>query len=409
MSFDIHKNREKKVLELVARERKCLWIYHYMFHPLLGFMHARIQTWLPFTIKICINGREWLSRQFDKKQIGYVRRANCFVDIEDIVAAQLLMDEQLKTDWPHVLDSIQKKISPAHAPLFANYPLPYYWSADESEWATDVMFKSQIQLARLYPRLLTHCISVFGSKDVMRFLGRSNEAYKGINPRFTSEVVSDIKQRPEGIRIKHRINRNSIKMYNKEGSVLRVETTINNTREFKVYRRADDNPKKPYRWQKLRKGVADLHRRAQVSQASNSRYLQALSCIELSSTVEEQLQPICRKVSWHDRRYRALNPWSDHDGLLLQAICRGEFSINGFRNRDIAAIVYPQARLLEPAVGKRITAKVSRDLRLLRAHGIISKVAKTHRYMMTNKGKQITTAFLAVNSSKISDLYKNAA
>jgi len=409
MSFDIHKNREKKKLEIVARERKCLWIYHYMIHPLFGFMHARIQTWLPFTVKMCINGREWLSRQMDKERIGYIRRANCFPDIADATAAQLLMDKQLKSDWPKLLDTIQRAISPAHTKLFSNYHLPYYWSADESEWATDIMFKSQEQLVRLYPHLLTYGMTVFQSRDVMRFLGRSSPESKNISRNFKGQVVTDIKHRPEGVRIKHRINRNSIKMYDKEGSVLRVETTINNTREFKVYRRADDNPDKPYRWQQMRKGVADLQRRAQISQASNQRYLEALAAVDVAETVEEQLKPICQKVQSKDRKFRALNPWMERDALLLEAICRGEHAINGFRNRDIVAALYPEAPSTDPIQRKRITSKVSRNLRLLRAHGLINKVSKTHRYVLTDKGRKITAAFLLVNDARIKDLYKYAA
>jgi len=408
-SFDIHKNREAKKLELVSRQRKCLWIYHYMIHPIFGFMHARIQTWLPLTVKLCINGREWLSRQLDNENIGYIRRANCFADIQDIPRAQKLFDEQLKSNWPQLLGSIQQSINPLHTELFNDFPLYYYWSADESEWATDIMFKSHEQLARLYPHLLRYGMTVFQSKDVMRFLGHASPECKKVNAHFKGQVVTDIKHRPEGVRIKHRVNNNSIKMYDKEGSVLRVETTINNTREFKVYRRANDDPKKPYRWQKMRKGVADLQRRAQVSQASNQRYLEALAAVDVTETIEEQLKPICQKVQSNGRSFRALNPWLEHDALLLETICRGEYAINGFRNRDIVATLYPKAGTADHVERKRLTAKVSRDLRLLRAHGLISKVSKTHRYVLTDKGRKITASFLLVNEARIKDLYKNAA
>ncbi len=217
MTFDLYKNREKKTLDVVARERKCLWLYHYMVHPVLGFMHARIQTWLSFTIKICINGREWLSRQMDGERIGYKRRGNCFVDIENIPRAQELLDTQLKTDWPALLNSIQETISPAYTTVFAHYPMPYYWSADESEWASDIMFKSAAQLEKVYKQLLLHGITVFQSPDVMRFLGRLNEESTGIRRNFKWQVVSSLKERPEGVRIKHWLNNNSVKIYNKEG------------------------------------------------------------------------------------------------------------------------------------------------------------------------------------------------
>jgi len=57
-SFEIHRSREKKKLELEPRYRKCLFLYHYWMHPVFGFMNARIQTWFPFPVQICLNGRE---------------------------------------------------------------------------------------------------------------------------------------------------------------------------------------------------------------------------------------------------------------------------------------------------------------------------------------------------------------
>src|SRR6058998_799025 len=98
-----------------------------------------------------------------------------------------------------------------------------------------------------------------------------------VDVRFNGQVTSDLAQRPEGLRIKHRLNHNSIKMYDKQGSVLRVETTINDTRDMKVFRRAEGCRQGPRTWQKLRKGVADLQRRAKISQAANERYLEALA------------------------------------------------------------------------------------------------------------------------------------
>jgi hypothetical protein len=69
-------------------------------------------------------------------------------------------------------------------------------------------------------------------------------------------------------------------MYDKAGSILRVETTIARTKDFKVFRPAHDQPNGKLEWRPLRKGVADLHRRAQLSQRSNEAYLEALSAVE---------------------------------------------------------------------------------------------------------------------------------
>src|SRR4051794_7918677 len=77
-SFDIRRNREKKKLELVVEQRKCLFLYQYRIHPMFGFMNARIQTWFPFSIQICLNGREWLGREMHRQGIKYTAAGNCF-------------------------------------------------------------------------------------------------------------------------------------------------------------------------------------------------------------------------------------------------------------------------------------------------------------------------------------------
>jgi len=233
LSYDIFRNREAKRLELRSRLRKCLHLYHYLFHPQLGFMNIRIQTWFPFSIQICINGREWLSRQMDAEGLSYVRMRNCFPWIEDPVRAQILMESQLDVSWPDILNPLVRQINPLHDSLFEAFPIQYYWTVHQSEWATDLMFKNAEALAEVYPTLVHHAVTTFGSPDVMRFLGRKGV----IHPGFGGEVVSDYKKRTEGVRVKHRLNHNSIKAYDKEGSILRLETTINNPREFKVFRR----------------------------------------------------------------------------------------------------------------------------------------------------------------------------
>jgi hypothetical protein len=404
-SFHIHRNREEKRLELVSGYRKCLHLYHYYQHPQLGFMHARLQTWFPFNLFICINGREWLARQMDRAQIGYVRRENCFTHVEDVPAAQTLLDQQLKTNWQTLLGRIEQQVNPGLATLMARRPVDYYWSAEETEWASDVMFRKPAQLAQLYPRLIRHGMESLGSGDVMRFLGQATEAK--VHGHFTGEVVSDVQRRPEGMRIKHRVDRNAVKMYDKQGSVLRVETIINNTRQLKVLRRKEGQTKGKLTWQKMRKGVADLKRRAQVSQASNERYLKAMETVEQTVPLGQLTEKLCQPVRWKKKKSRALNPLSGQDLELLEAVNRGEFMINGLRNRDLQLLLYASPARDE-VEKKRRSAAVTRKLRLLRAHGLIRKISSTHRYMVSDKGRLAITALLTARNADTATLARAA-
>jgi len=410
-SFEIHRNREKKRLELEPRYRKCLFLYHYWMHPVFGFMNARIQSWFPFPVQICLNGREWLARQMDAADLEYARQDNCFPWIADWAKAQRLMDRQLKTTWPKLLDGVAKHLNPIHGEIFQKHPVSYYWSTYQSEWAIDIAFREAADLRRLYPRLVHHGMTTFSSPDVMRFLGKriplSGEAPK----RFSGEVVSDLKHRQEGVRIKHSVNGNSLKLYDKAftvaGSVLRAETTVHNGDDFRVYRPKEGDPEGELAWRQMRRGIADLHRRAEVSRKAAERYLDAFASVDEDTTLEELIRRLGQPKQWRGRRVRALRPFGD-DRALVEAVSRGEFALNGFRNRHLQAIFFPRAAK-SPEEARRRSAWASRKLRLLRAHGLISKVTGTHRYQLTTVGRKVITAILTALRSTVRQLTPVAA
>jgi hypothetical protein len=268
MTFEYHRSAERDQRGLRLRPSKCLHLYKYWIHPRFGFMNARIQTWFPFNIQVCMNGREWLARRLENKGCRDFKRVdNCFPALGNPDLALRLMDEQLETNWPAALTAIALRLNPLHRKIFRARPMDYYWSAYQTEWATDVLFQSPRCLASVYPALTRHATFHFQSPDVMRFL-----ADKAPHGNFQGEIVSSFKDRAEGVRVKHWLRGNSVKMYDKAGSVLRVETTIAELTDFKVFRRPHHDPDGRLAWRPVRKGVADLHRRAELSQRSNERY-----------------------------------------------------------------------------------------------------------------------------------------
>jgi hypothetical protein len=400
-SYELHRDRIAKKARIESRRRKCLFLYHYWMDRDFGFMSARIQTWLPYSIQICINGREWLARQMDRRGIGYRRVENCFPRIDDLAAAQQLADAQRQTEWPATLQAIARRLNPAHEAMLSSRSV-YYWSTYQSEWATDVMFGSTRRLQRVAPKLMRTAIVSFGSEQVMRYL-RDVE----LQPTFQRRIVSDSRRREEGVRVKHWVGENSIKMYDKADGVLRVETTINDPKDFKAFRATEGDPHGAKAWRQMRKGVSDLNRRAEVSQAANARYLDALASLEIDQTVGELVDRVCRPTRWKNKRVRALRPWSPEDHALLAAVARGEHAINGLRNGDLRARLHPGNH--PPPQNRRFGARITRQLRLLRAHGLIRKIPKTHRYVLTEKGRRITTAVLQIKTIPMKRVMEMAA
>jgi hypothetical protein len=402
----VFRNRERKKLELVHRTRKCLHVYHYHLHPELGWMYARLQTWFPFTVSIGINGREWLARLLDAAGIGYLQRDNCFPHLSDVPAAQRLADQQLRTRWPGLLDRIARSLSPAHFRVLGA-DMKWYWTAIQTEWASDVMFRSAQELAEIYPTLTRHAMMGMGCGDILRFLGQRASPRRG--GALPAHLATDLKTRPEGVRVKHSRGSDSIKMYDKQRTVLRVETTINNAGAFKAFRKPEGKPKQERKWMPLRKGVADLHRRAKISDQANRRYLEALAAVSSPRTLQQTIHPVCQPTKTRaGKRVRALQPLGKDEQLLL-GLGRGEFHLSPLRNRDVQQLLFGPTQPADQKERQRRSAAASRAIAMLRAHGMLAKVPRSNRYNLTKQGREIIAALAAALATDPAKLAAAAA
>ncbi len=422
-SYEVAPNPQTQRIELRSRQRKCLHLYHYMIHPVFGFMHVRLQTWYPFQLQVCLNGREWLSRQLDAVGIGYKRERNCFAAIDDLPAAQRLMDQQLRAPWKSLLRDLVRRVNPLASEFQLHLPgetrqVEYDWSIPQSEWATDVMFRSKRELVSMYERLVRHGMTTYGPGDVLRFFGRRVKRDGRPWENFPGELTTDVKSRSEGVRIKFRYNGNSLKMYDK-GNNLRFELTMYDPRDFRVLRRPEGQPNAQLRWMPLRHSLADLRRRVEVCQAANNRLLDAQAAVQSPQSLRELTAKLCQPVTKPARtkpngtrvaarRFRALQPLAEKEAALLTAVSRPEFHQNGFRNRDIRPLLCEKTPR-DADDQRRQAAAISRQFALLRAHGLIRKVPHTHRYVLTESGRNSITAILAARNAATEKLSALAA
>jgi hypothetical protein len=316
------------------------------------------------------------------------------------------------TDWPALRDGLAQTVNPLREELFGECCPGYYWTTSQSEWAPDLVFADPAGLRRLYPLLVRHGMTTLGSAEVRRFLGRQGGPAGRIPGTSPAAVTRDVKPRVEGVRIKHRVNSNAVKAYDKaytaDRAVLRAETTLNDVSDLKVYRPKEGGPEEEKAWRRRRKGGADRHRRAEVSQAAHARYLDALVSGDDRATREERVQPVTVPTTWKGKRVRALQPLAAADMALLSAVSRGEFTGNGRRNRDLRRVLYGAEENVPPEEVRRRAGQVTRPLRLLRAHGLIQKVAQTHRYQVTLQGREMSTAILSARQTPIAELAKAA-
>jgi hypothetical protein len=370
-----------------SAKRKCLQLYFYFIDPDFGLIHVRLQTWFPMEIQVYLNGHEWLARKLAANQIRYTKLDNAFTWIEDLDRAQTFANRFPSLNWPGILDRYARQVNPQLQDILGGRQ--YYWVTTQSEYSTDILFKSRPALAELYPKLLSHSMQCFGAQEVMNFLGRK------LRGNFEGEIVSDLSsfvcRRIGGSRIKHRVKENWIKMYDKSGLVLRVETVINNPEEFRVRKFVTRKGNTQAEWVAMRKGVAYLFRYREVSMLANARYLNALAAVDDPTEAKRDLDRITtRKKDAAGRFCSGFNPLARSDDELFRSVLNGQHCLRGFTNRDIRNQLQSTAHLKTSAGNpNKQSAKISRMFRKLHAHGLIAKIPRTRRWKVTRYGHRV--------------------
>jgi len=364
---------------------RCMTLYFYFIDREFGFIHIRLQAWLPYSIQIYVNGHEWLAKELDKEGIGYTKIDNAFIQIDDCERAQEIADKFSKRRWEKKFDVFANRINPLMEGMLQGFK--YYWVTDQAEYATDIMFESTDALKELYTKLQRHATVCFSAEDILTFLGRK------LHGNFLGEVQNDYKKRLPGARVKHRMKGNWIKMYDKLGCVLRVETVINHPYEFLIRRRGMRKGEKVIGWFPMAKRVSNLYRYAEVSLAANRKYIEALSVVDDPTDAFSLIEQLCEPAKLNGKRKRGLNPIRHSEAMLFMAAMRGEYFIHGFRNAHVAE--HLGVKLSEDKVERRRqSSRIGRLLQLLRAHRLIAKVPRSHRYHVTLKGFKFMSAIV---------------
>jgi len=349
---------------------KCLHYYFYFIDPELGLCYLRVPTWSPFQLQFYFNGHNWLAAKLAKRAIPYVLQDNVFLDIADFSKAQELSDKIRVEDLHQVLDIFAQR----YCPFLHSYGLSYHWSIRQAEYATDIVFKRQSDLKLLYEPLIRTAIHSVKPEDIASFLGEK------LHGNYQGEIGNHFNTRILGTRIKHQMGDVAIKMYDKLGLVLRIETTVNDVSEFRHYREVNQrNGTTVKKIASMKKSIYSLFPLSRLLRASNHRYLEFISNFPDPTEGIKKLNAVSQTVTSGERRYKGFNFFAEEDQKLLTVIARGEFNIRGFRNQS-----------LQPFLSNKNSKQISRILKRLRLHGLIKKAGSTYKYYLTSLGKSVT-------------------
>ena len=353
---------------------KCLHYYFYFIDPELGLCYLRVPTWAPFRLQFYFNAHNWLASRLRREGLHFTMLDNAFTDIEDFPRAQQLADDFDVARLHERLD----EISCRYCPVLDVVGTDYHWSLMQVEYATDLVFRNRTDLAPIYETLVRTAVHVVKPEHVATFLGRK------LHGNFTDELGNDLATRIEGTRIRHHMGPASIKMYDKRGIVLRIETTVNHVGFFKHHRKVEQKDGTSFKLAPVRKTIYSLFPDLRhLLAGANRRYLEFLSALDDTSSAIRALQKTTQPTSENGRTHRGLNFFAPPDQQLLELLGHGEVAVAGVRNRD----------LRQHIVGLS-TWSASTTLKRLRTHGLIKKVAHSYKYYLTNLGRRVVLAGL---------------
>jgi hypothetical protein len=348
---------------------KCLHYYFYFIDPDFGLCYLRVPTWCPFRLQFYMNGHNWLASRLLKQNIDFQMRDNAFLQIEDWEKAQQLSDHIRIADLHQVLDILANR----YCPVIKKLGVSYRWSIMQVEYATDIVFRNSEDLKFLYDAIVYTAIHSVKPENIATFLGQK------LHGNYEGEIGNHFNKRILGTRIKHQMGAVSIKMYDKFGCVLRIETNVNDVSQFKHSREVQHRDGTVVqKVAPMKKNIYSLYPLAQVLKASNRRYLEFVSSFDDPSSGAKKLEELSKSKKIGDRCFKGFNFFSHTDHQLFGVLSHVEFNINGLQNQSI--------RKLLP---KYSSASVSRLLKRLRVHGLIKKVSGTHKYYLTRLGKTV--------------------
>lgn len=358
---------------IAPRQGQCLHYYFYFIDPDFGLCYLRVPTWAPFRLQFYFNGHNWLARRLSEEGIDFTLIDNAFVDIADFDRAQEIADDFSVRALHTRLDDLARLL----CPVIRHFHSGYYWSLMQVEYATDLIFNSAEELAPLFDHLVRTAAHAVKVDQIATFLGRRLDA------RFVGEIGNRFHTRIEGTSIKHHMKRASIKMYDKIGRVLRIETTANDVTIFRHHRMVEHRDGSQSRkTAPVKKNIYSLGIMGKLMAAANRRYLDYLAALDDPSDGARKLPKVADSVRKDGRSHRGFNLFQAEDLRVFLAIVRGEFAINGFRNRD-----------LRRHLGKT-SRQVSRILKRLRLHGLIKIVGKSYKYYLTRLGRSVVSCAL---------------
>jgi hypothetical protein len=344
-----------------------------------------VPTVAPFGLMFYFNGHNLLENKLKLTNIDYTKNDNAFLSIDDFVLAQKASDEIDVKNIHKILDGCANR----WCPLPKEWNISYQWSLAEVEYSLDIIFKDAATLKPLYDNIIETAMHTITPESIANFLG------KRLSLQFEGEAGSRYNKRILGTRIKHQLGDTSVKIYDKFGSILRIEVTSNDVSEMRVFRPVQKRDGTIVsKMAPVKKSIYSLIDLIGLFKKACLRYLETISSFDDPSDGLKKLDIAVETVIENTRKYKGFNFFSKDDEAILLAVANPKFAIDGMRNKH-----------LRDLLPDKTSGQISRLFKRLIVHNLLERVRGTLKYRLTGLGKQIIIAgFKFINMSFVPNL-----
>jgi len=346
--------------------RQSVAVNHYYFYvqdPEWGPAFLKVGTYLPYPIKLCLNGHEWVKQQLQRADVAFDSLDNGFLACADPARLQSVCDQLGPADVQGFFDRWTTRLP---APLTARDRAAGYThrlALQQVEVSLTQVFARPVQGRHFFEAVIRDNLDL-GRPDRVGLLFplRLTKATPPPAWGYRTRVITDGVE--PSLHIEYKASH--VKQYFKEQRALRTETTINNPKDFYVA-----------------KAVSNLTHLRQLGDQVNRKVLEVERVSQHCVLTQDALDRLQQPTVEQGQRTSALRFGDARVMALLHALTAFTHLPHGFRNPTLRPLV---AALLGRPYS---AAQMTYDLRRLRLKGLIHRIPETHRYTATSYGLKV--------------------
>jgi hypothetical protein len=350
-------------------DRRVSCYYFYLWDADFGPAFIKVCAYFPYPAKVWLNGHEWAKRQAAAAGIAFTELSNGFAACDDPTALQAICD---RLGPGAITVFVQRWLHRLPLPFGdAEHDAGYWWetSMRQIEVSRTLVFDAPRHARGFFEALIADNLDIGRPHNVEIIFSRKIR-------RDTQGVFRTAIDRRDngGVLVNIFYKHSRIKQYLKDGRAMRIETVINAPRDLGCNARLPNLEELQVKARACNRRILDAERVGQ-------------GAVLASPAFERIAHP---SVNAEGRRTPALRFGDPRVQALVGALCQTLLAATGFTNKNLRVLI---AGLLG---GDYLPGQMTYDLRRLRLNGLIRRLPRSNRYVLTEDGIRIAIVYTKV-------------